>query len=185
MPSPLGHTVIGFATHSLYSRKGSSLSTRKLFVFVIFLANVADADVLVGLIICGNGNVLHRGPTHSLLFCLLMALLSSNAWRCWPIIPRVNFLWCFLILLSHILADAVFTSASVSFWWPLEEKRISGHWGWDDVLNLVFLGSFRDKVIVFGFGTLALIARFFRYGTIPLLHRRPGNIKSASTSKHG
>ncbi|UCG14534.1 MAG: metal-dependent hydrolase [Deltaproteobacteria bacterium] len=184
MPSPLGHTAIGLATHALYCKNRSILGSWKLLVFVVVLANLPDLDILFGLIFSGNGNAFHRGMSHSLLFALGMGLLSTHAWRCWPTIPRLNFLWCFLLILSHVLADAVFTNAPVSLWWPLEASRIAGDWGWSEVMNSVFTGAFQDIGVVFGFGLIIMISRLFKYGaTVPVI-RGLVKVKTSSISKN-
>jgi hypothetical protein len=73
-----------------------------------------------------------------------MAFLVSNSWRCWSKIPRVSYLLCFSLILSHILADALLTSAPVSFWYPLELNSSVGHSGWREVIESVLFGAFRD-----------------------------------------
>ena len=176
MPAPLGHATIGLATHALYCRDQSILGSWKTLVFVVFLSNLPDIDVLVGLVVKGNGNSFHRGFTHSLFFSFVMGLLCCNAWKLWPTIPKMDFLWCFLLMLSHVLADAVFTDAPVSLWWPLETTRIEEYCGWNDVFRAVFRGAYLDMAIIFGFGTLIVINRLFRYRILPFLHQLPVRI---------
>jgi len=95
MPLPLGHTAAGLAIHDVYAKGRSASALWKTLALVIALTNLPDIDVLAGLIFHGNGNFFHRGPTHSLLFALIMAFLVSNSWRCWSKIPRVSYLLCF------------------------------------------------------------------------------------------
>lgn len=183
MPSPLGHVTIGLATHSVLHRNESILAEWKTLIFAVFLANLPDIDVIVGLVIHGNGNVFHRGPTHSLLFALLISLVASNVWRRWSVVPRVSFLWCFLLVLSHILGDAVFTSTPVSLLWPLEVNWSAGYSGWTDVVRSVYWGAFRDVAIIFGFGLLLVINRLFRYRVMPYLAQKPIGTEPMVTSK--
>jgi membrane-bound metal-dependent hydrolase YbcI (DUF457 family) len=159
MPSPLGHTAIGLATHALYPKGESVLNSRRVLVLVAVLANLPDIDVLVGLIFQGNGGLFHRGPTHSLVFALATALLCSNAWRWGSKIPRVGFLWCFAVIVSHVLADAAFTSAPVSWLWPLEVHWSGGFCGWQEVMGSVFLGVVEDLEIL---GACALLLVIYR-----------------------
>ena len=84
----IGHTAAGLAIHDVYAKGRSALGLWKTLALVIVLTNLPDIDVLVGLIVHGNGNFFHRGPTHSLLFALIMAFLVSNSWRCWSKIPN-------------------------------------------------------------------------------------------------
>ncbi len=115
MPLPTAHTAIGFAIHSQCSRNRSNLNRWKMLVGVVLLSNLPDVDVVTGLIFRGNGSAFHRGPTHSLLFALVTGILASNGWRIWSRIPKFSLLNCFLIILSHVLADAIFTGSNISF----------------------------------------------------------------------
>lgn len=172
MPLPLGHTAAGLAIHDVYAKGNSTLGLWKTLALVIVLTNLPDIDVLVGLIVHGNGNFFHRGPTHSLLFALVIALLASNVWRCWSRIPKLNFLFCFLLLLSHVVADAVLTSSPVSFWWPLELHLSTGYSGWREVIQSVLFGAFRDLGIIVVSGMIILLNRLVRHKSIPIILTR-------------
>jgi membrane-bound metal-dependent hydrolase YbcI (DUF457 family) len=172
MPLPLGHTAAGLAIHDVYAKGRAALDLWKTLAFVVVLTNLPDIDVLVGLIVHGNGNFFHRGPTHSLLFALTMALLVSNSWRCWSRIPKVNFLFCFLLIISHVVADAVLTASPVSFWWPLELHVSTGYSGWREVIQSVLFGAFRDLGIIVVSGMVILINRLVRHKSIPLTRTR-------------
>ena len=127
MPLPLGHAAIGVAIYSCARGTERGLLPWRKFLFVAILANLPDIDVLFGLVMVGNGSVFHRGPTHSFLFALLAALLVSRVWKLGSAIPKVGFLSSFVIILSHVVADAAFTSAPVSFFWPLDRCDGLGH----------------------------------------------------------
>ena len=64
----------------------------------------------------------HRGPTHSLLFALVVAYPMTQAHRVWSRIPRITYKTASFLILTHIFADILFTSSPVSFFWPLENK---------------------------------------------------------------
>ena len=147
MPLPLGHSAIGMAVHEL-SAKDTGLTRWKNIAFITLLANLPDLDVVVGLLLRDNGSAFHRGPTHSLLFALAMALAASRAGKAWAGLPRFRFGICFLVVFSHVLSDLFLTSAPVSLLWPLEVNWSLGHSGWTDVLNTVFLGVFRDAGVI-------------------------------------
>jgi membrane-bound metal-dependent hydrolase YbcI (DUF457 family) len=115
MPLPLGHTAIGLATYELGNNFNSALSRIKLFIFITILANIPDIDVVVGLLLKSNGNAFHRGPTHSILFAIVIGFVASRAWRLSSQIPKVKYWMCFCIILSHVLADFFFTSSTISF----------------------------------------------------------------------
>jgi membrane-bound metal-dependent hydrolase YbcI (DUF457 family) len=117
------------ATYDLGLKNKSNINPWKSLIIIIVLSNLPDADVFVGLIFHGNGNSFHRGPTHSLFFALTIGLLAANAWRRWSLIPKMSFLSCFLLILSHVLADALLTTGPVSFLWPVEANWSFGYSG--------------------------------------------------------
>jgi len=159
MPLPLGHAAIGLAVQDVCF-KDHSVTTRWTYVlFIAVLANLPDIDVLMGLLFQGNGNAYHRGPAHSVVFAFLLGFLASNAWKVWRQVPKMNFLACFTIILSHVGADLFLTSSDVSFFWPLEVHWDSGFKGWGDVISLVFLGAFRDAGIIITCGVLMILKR--------------------------
>ena len=167
MPLPLGHAAGGLAIYELYAKNGFHMRPWKALVFTLVLTNLPDIDVLIGLIVHGNGAIFHRGPTHSLLFAVVISALVSNAWRCWSRIPRVPFLLSILLLLSHILLDAILTSAPVSFWWPLEVHWSGGYSGWSDVIDSILFGVLQDVRmtdigIIVAAGTVIVLNRLFK-----------------------
>ncbi len=162
MPLPLGHTAIGLAIYELSPNHSSERFSLKTIIFLIVLANMPDFDVIVGLLIKCNGNVFHRGPSHSIIFALIAGFLASRAWKISSQIPRINFGICFLIILSHVLGDFFFTPAPVSFFWPFEVSWSSGYSGWGDVLNSVFFRGFQDVGIIIGSIILIICVRLIK-----------------------
>ena len=159
MPLPLGHTAIGLTVKDICFRDNSPTTRWTYFLFIAVLANLPDIDVLIGLLFQGNGNVYHRGPAHSVTFAFLMGLLASQAWKLLPQIPKMSFLACFGIILSHVGADFFLTSSPVSFFWPLEVNWSTGYSGWGDVISLVFLGAFRDVGVIIVCGVIMILRR--------------------------
>ena len=154
MPLPLGHAAIGWAAYeTVRPSPGSEAHSGQRFpvaliAMVTILTNLPDLDVLFGLLFYGNGMAVHRGPTHSLLFALLAGYCAANLWRLWPRIPRLGFGLCFMLVLSHVVADMLLTSAPVSLLWPLEHTLISGYRGWGQVVNMVMYQSIQDFGII-------------------------------------
>lgn len=159
MPLSIGHAAIGFAAHSFCSGNESSCSRWKGLLGILILSNLPDVDVVLGIVFIGNGNVFHRGPTHSLIFALIGGFLASGVCRWWCKLPKLSFRICFLLILSHILADSVFTSSPISFFWPITVNWNSGYSGLGDVLNLVLFGNYRDEKIIIGCASLVLLHR--------------------------
>ena len=184
MPLPLGHAAIGWTTHALISRKQPSLRNWRQVIFITLLANLADIDIIVGLLLYGNGSALHRGPTHSLLFALLAGLLASNVWRLGRLFPRVDFVICFLSILSHVLADFFLTSAPISFCWPLEVNWSIGYTGWADIFNSVLFDSFQDAGIIIGCGVVLIFSNLLKRNRVfPTIGAQPQLERGSGTDR--
>ena len=150
MPLPIGHAVIGFSAQSLFSAEESGFGRWKALLGILILSNLPDVDVLLGIIFHGNGNVFHRGPTHSLMFAVIGGFLATRVLRLWSQLPTFNFKTCFLLILSHVVTDLVFTPSPVSFFWPMTVNWSGGHIELRHVVNLVLFGNYRDAEIIIG-----------------------------------
>ncbi len=175
MPLPLGHAVVGLATFKTVDR----VEIRPVWILlamITVLANLPDIDVVMGLMARGNGNLFHRGPTHSLLFALASGWLASRAWRINRHIPRLSFPTCSSIVFSHILADMAFTSAPVSLLWPFEVHWSGGTSDWGQVVHAIVFESVEDIGIVAGaalyMAVLGLIRRWVPDLRAPVTTRR-------------
>jgi membrane-bound metal-dependent hydrolase YbcI (DUF457 family) len=161
MPLPIAHSAIGFTTYSLCGTNESGSSRLKALLGILVLSSLPDVDVVLGIILHGNGNVFHRGPTHSLVFALIGGFLTSRALKLWPQSPEFSFRICFLLILSHVVADSVFTSSPVSFFWPITVNWTGGYIGLKHVVDLVLFGNHRDAEIIVGCGIVILLHRTF------------------------
>lgn len=148
MPFPIGHTAIGLAAYETVNSNESNGQRWARILFVTVLANLPDLDILVGLLLNGNGAAYHRGPTHSFLFALLCGYLASHLWRLRPGIPRLGFGLCSLLIFSHVATDMLLTATPVSLFWPLEINWCQGHSSWLQVFDMVLFQSIRDGGIV-------------------------------------
>lgn len=162
MPLPLGHTAIGLATYELMNRRESNTGRLGLMAAVVLLTNLPDLDVLIGLILEGNGNLFHRGPTHSLLFALIAGYLASKAAKRWPRLPQLGFGTCFALVVSHILGDFLFTSSPVSLFWPFAVHWSSGFSTLRDVVHSVLFQGLQDLGIIMGSAVAIGLTRFIR-----------------------
>jgi membrane-bound metal-dependent hydrolase YbcI (DUF457 family) len=149
MPLPLGHLAIGLAAHELSSDR-SAFGRWTLFAAILGLSNLPDIDVVFGLLLQWNGSAFHRGPTHSLLFALVVGFMASKASERWTWLPRLGFWSSFVLILSHVAADALFSTSAVSFFWPFETNWSAGHSTWTDVFGMVLKGNAQDALIMFG-----------------------------------
>ena len=163
MPLPLGHTAIGLATYETFQTADQRTSSRwGVLIAITVLANLPDVDILVGLLLRGNGNVFHRGPTHSLLFALLAGYSASQLWRLWGRVPRLGFALCFGLVFSHVLADMVFTTAPVSLFWPFQVYWSPGVSDWGAVAYAVVFQSIQDAAIIMSAAIYGGVLRLLR-----------------------
>jgi membrane-bound metal-dependent hydrolase YbcI (DUF457 family) len=162
MPLPLGHTAIGLATYEITNTQASGWRRLGTLAFITVLSNLPDIDVLFGLLLTGNGDAFHRGPTHSLVFSAVAAFLASHAWKLCARIPRISFVSAFAIVVSHVVADFLFTTAPVSFLWPLETHWSNGVAGWSDVLSSIVFQGFQDAGLMAACAIFIILVRMVR-----------------------
>ena len=176
MPFPLGHTAIGLATFKTIDHADHRRSSWKLLAWITVLANLPDIDILPGLLMQDNGNLFHRGPTHSLLFALVSGGLASQVGRLSRHVPRRGLRICFFLVCSHVLADMAFTSAPVSLFWPLEVHWSGGSSSWGQITYALLFDSSEDFGIVMGaaayIGILGLIRQWLPNFRAPAVARR-------------
>jgi len=179
MPLPLGHTAIGLAAHETVQNGDHGYSRWGAFALVAVLANLPDVDIVLGLLFQGNGNLFHRGPTHSLLFAVLAGYAASQLWRLWDRVPRLGFPLCFGLVFSHVLADMLLTTSPVSLLWPFQLYYSSGFNGWGSVVHTVLYQSIRDGGIIAAcvlyVGLLRVVRGVFKGQRVPvpISRRRP------------
>ncbi len=148
MPLPLGHTAIGLALYEGVSKR-SVFEDWKTPLAAALLANLPDIDVFLGLLWAWNGSAFHRGPTHSLLFAAGAALLYARASAFWKGLPRIGFGAAFLLVVSHIAADAALSSAGVSWFWPFAVFFSQGSTGWGEVTRMALKSNPIDTTLGF------------------------------------
>lgn len=158
MSYPLGHTAAGLLLYRLFSPPGTPGWNWRDLAGVTVLANLPDLDIVAGLL-AGNGNLFHRGPSHSLLFALALALLLP--WRLSFSVAssygRV-FALCLLILLSHAALDGAVDREHLAFFWPWQPVRPHGQRGFAATFQEVAAVSQRDTIIA-TFSFLFLVSR--------------------------
>ena len=158
MPYPLGHTAIGLTTYELNGQKATPSTRVGVFLFILLLSNLPDLDMLVGLLVTGNAAAFHRGPSHSLLFAIMMGYVASKVAKRLSTVPPLGFGLCTALIFSHVLADLIFTTTPVSLFWPFEVHFSSGISSLGDVFHGIFFKSIGDMGIFLGcMLTIALI----------------------------
>ena len=177
MPLPLGHPAIGLATYETVQNSEHDYSRWGTFALITVLTNLPDVDVLLGLLLKGNGNFFHRGPTHSLLFAVLAGYAASHLWRLWGKLPPLGFPLCFGLVFSHVLADMAFTASPVSLFWPFQLYVSPGFRGWGNVMHAILFLSIRDGGIIAAcvlyIGLLRVLRGVFKGQRSPVTIRRP------------
>lgn len=159
MPLLIAHSAIGFTTYHLCGTNESGFTSWKALPGMVIFSCLPDVDVLLGIVFHGNGNVFHRGPTHSLMFAFVGGFFASKVWALWPQLPKFSLRICFLLILSHVVADFVFTRSPISIFWPITVNWIDGHIGLRRVVNLALLGNYQDAKIMIGCASLILLRR--------------------------
>lgn len=107
MPTPIGHSIIGLgvALGCLPGRRLKDILTdRRALILVLALANLADADLLVGMLVYGRAARYHGLFMHSVFFAVAVAGLVMLLPRA-AVSPWRWFVLALALLVSHPLAD--------------------------------------------------------------------------------
>jgi hypothetical protein len=105
------------------------------------------------------------------LFALVAGLIASQVWKVWSQIPKFSFANCFLLVLSHVLADAAVADSYVSFYWPLIVNPNHGYMGWEDVYNSLVSRTLQNPEILIASGLLLVV--YWRLGRSRFFSREP------------
>ncbi len=126
MPTPVGHSLVGYALYLSLIRNKLKKSW-KTILLVVFISNLPDIDYLPGLIV-GYPNKYHHALTHSLGFAIIVGLIFAlfYFWR----YKGMNLSQLILIFsglsFSHIVLDyfAIDTSLpyGVPLFWPITSR---------------------------------------------------------------
>jgi inner membrane protein len=115
MPSPIAHSLVSL---TLADRKPDKVSGFRWAAFWIVLGNFPDLDFIPGILI-GDPSRYHHGPSHSILFVLLLAIL---AYYFYPFIFKRNrvALWTiFAVAFSHLFLDTLTVDTGAPYGLPL------------------------------------------------------------------
>ena len=135
MPTSVGHSIIGLGVALGFSpgrRLKDILGDRGTLVLALVLANLADLDLLIGLLVDGSAARYHGLFMHSVFFAAVVAGLV--AFLPWPAVPAWRrFAFALALLLSHPLADMLqspwgarlFSGPGVRVFTPLSNERWS------------------------------------------------------------
>jgi inner membrane protein len=149
MPSPLGHSLMGYMIYRATVRPGGGYRWQHMMLY-LFAANVPDLDFIPGFVI-GYPNWYHHGISHSIGFALLFAVVFSLflALRTQETTGR-NFAIFFGLYSSHIALDyfSIDTSAPYGepLFWPSSNEYYIAPFAflpdiWRDSSSLTFVPS--------------------------------------------
>lgn len=120
-------------------------------IVMVWLAMVPDLDMQVPFLS-------HRGPTHTLAFCVVFGLAcGAVGWFLGTVLVAFDarllagfgFLLGMLVVASHLLADWL-TPMGISPFWPISSKRYS--------LSLVYASNTLANYLLFLFGVGVTVA---------------------------
>ena len=115
MPSPVAHSLVSL---TLAAPKPEGEPWIKWVGFWVILGNFADFDFFPGILI-GNPSQFHHGPTHSILFAFVLAVV---AYFLYPVFFRrcETTLWSFLgVSFSHLILDMMTRDTVAPYGLPL------------------------------------------------------------------
>ncbi len=167
MASTVGHALCGvtilLATAAAKPQLGLRVDWKTLVLFTA-LANLPDIDLLIGYSVARNPHLFHSGPTHSLVFALLMGTLVSA----FPMrsLSRLTAIAVFTaIIFSHDLIDSLtgpvvgmHETHGMPIFWPFSEYRLSmpvtvfpgpDHATWKRLISLYNLKVILIETLIF------------------------------------
>jgi len=119
MPLPVAHALVGAST-AVVLRPASRSTHWKPILIAAFLGVCPDLDYALNLMRVSGGGW-HHGFTHSIVFALLLGLLTVVILREWKVRSFVVFS---AAAVSHTLLDYLITeSYGVALWWPFTDHR--------------------------------------------------------------
>ena len=183
MSLPLGHAALGLTAYDLTSNADEVSVFRqwKVLAVVVMLSNLPDIDVIFGLLYSGNGELFHRGPTHSLLFACFIGVLYAICSRIWRSLPPISFFQSFLLIGSHLFADYIFTDGPLSLFWPFELSMSAGFQSWGDIVHSIIFEATNDIAVIMSCATVVIMRRVFRLDQVFSL--RPVFVRKTNAKK--
>ncbi|MEW6218357.1 MAG: metal-dependent hydrolase [Thermodesulfobacteriota bacterium] len=162
MPMPLGHAAVGLLAYRLASLLRRRPWSWAVAGAVAVLANLPDVDILAGLVLRDNALAFHRGPTHSLLFALVLGLGTAWLWRRASGRASLDPVAAVAVVLSHLAADVLWSGIPISFFWPLEVYWATGRRGWPQISRALAASGRLDAWLIAGALVLLLLTLLWR-----------------------
>ncbi len=126
MPLPVGHSLIGYAAYDSFAKE-SKLTSWKMILLVVFVANLPDFDFLPGLLF-GDPHMFHRHLSHSLGAAVVVGAMLAGFFQ---LRQMGSFKQCFLMFFtvyySHVLLDFFGVDntdpTGVPMLWPFSDQH--------------------------------------------------------------
>jgi inner membrane protein len=153
MPSPIGHSLVGYVVFRS-GVEAAGLSKTWFLGTCLLIANAPDFDFLPGLLI-GEANRYHHRITHSAGFAILVALLFAFLAKFWK---RVSFTKHFTLVFglysSHLALDYFSLDTSqpygIPVFWPVSTRYFIAPYA-------LFTDIHRDSSTLSFFGSLFVL----------------------------
>jgi len=151
MPTPLGHSLAGWATAEAWGLQPTRRRWSSLLI-VAFVANLADIDYLPGLMM-GYPSAVHQQYSHSFVVAVGVGIvLGLLGWR-WHGRFTPYFLLFTSVYASHVLLDYLSRDTSeplgLAMVWPLSSTVFKSPWPiFRDVLKSRSSASFLPSLFV-------------------------------------
>jgi inner membrane protein len=127
MPTLFGHIAVPLAVGAGLGKK---VIPKRLLIAGMIGPVLPDLDVIAFTFGIPYASIWgHRGVSHSMMFALVIALLSIFAFRTFRASRQKTFWFLFSVTLSHTLLDALTNGGlGVALLWPLSEARFFAPW---------------------------------------------------------
>lgn len=121
MPTPVGHTLMGYIVYTDRKMANWNLTWRDLLIFIL-VANLPDIDYLPGFLM-GKPNKFHHGMTHSISLAVLIGCILGLIYFMKERRNFVKYFFSFsMTYSSHLLLDFLGKDTSYPYgeqlFWP-------------------------------------------------------------------
>lgn len=127
MPTPVGHSLMGYILYTERKKANWKLNWKDLLVFLL-VANLPDIDYLPGFL-AGNPNQFHQKMTHSLGFAIIVGIILGLIYH---LKEKKNFFKYFIIFAtiysSHLFLDFIGKDTRAPYgeqlFWPISNIHV-------------------------------------------------------------
>jgi inner membrane protein len=155
MPSPIGHSMMGYILYRLAAKPSLGYFSSGVAPYLL-AANAPDLDFIPGLLVGDLGRY-HHGPSHSIVAAFIFGLFSVIIVRRLSVFVGVSSAYLSHILLDYLVQDPS-SPYGVPLFWPLTERYYMAPFAFYRPVN--YPGSLNDDFIHIVFSLHNLITVF-------------------------